>query len=118
MKRSEQNEKIEVSCPVCKKKRLISKKAYIKGGGNLTDKVYLALDRSCAHKQKKTEEHKNKIKQSLIGYKQSESHIKNKSNYMKSHPKAWKNNIVTKGDKLSEKHIEKIAVAKGKKNNE
>lgn len=118
MKRSEQSEKIEVTCPVCGNKRFITKKAYTKKYGKLTDEIFISIDKSCSQKQKMlTEEHKEKISESLMGYKQSESHIQNKSEYMKAHSEAWQNNIVIKGDSLSHEHKMKISESKKRKRN-
>jgi hypothetical protein len=116
MKRHEESEKIEVACPFCGKKRLTSKKSYVKSGGKLSDQVYSSPDRSCAQKQKLlSAEHKNKISESLKGYKQTELHVQHKSEYMKSHPEAWQNNITTEGNILSEEHKRKISETKTKK---
>jgi len=117
MKRSEQADRIEVVCPDCGQKREISKKAYVKSGGDLSDVVFFALDRTCAQRRKTlTEEHKNKISQSLTGYKQTEDHKLHKSEYMLAHPELWQSNIVVAGDELTQEHIDKIRKSKeGKK---
>ena len=97
---------------------MITKKAYVKGGGKLTDEIYLSLDRKCAQKKKTlTEEHKDKISDTLKGHKQSEEHKLHKSEYMKNHPEAWMNNIVVAGDTLDEDHKRKISKSlKGNQN--
>lgn len=80
----------QVVCPECGNERQVqAKKKWMEGNA-----PYSKICKSCCQAGKeKTEEHKAKLSESVKAL-QTEEVLKKKSDFMKSHPEVWQQNLI------------------------